>query len=351
MVVRTAKKTAPAKKAAAPARKAAPAAKPAPKAAPTKPVRKPAVGSEEKVTAYDVLRARKAADLAQQEVYRLETLFWKQNEDILQGAVEHAENFAEENTPPKRTGRKPAETPAAKVKAKTPNVAGEYFDKDETLALGLVDLRDLARELAENGVITETKVKKDIIAQMEAAGLFREAGADDTDEDDAVDDDEDSAEDEEAEDFDEEDDAEDDDDSEDDDDESDDEDDDEEDEGYSLDDLKAMKLKQLQELAEQNEIDWDGLSKAELIEEIWGDDEDEDEPEDDADEDDEEDEEEEETIEIDVTDLPNMSADELYALAKSTGVKVPVAKRKDKKFLVKKLEDELFPSDDEDDEE
>jgi hypothetical protein len=359
MVVRTTKKAtaAPAKKAAAPAKKATPAPKPAPKAAPARKAA-PAKPAVEKVTAYDVLRADKAVEKAQQEYYRIKNLFWQQNEGELSAAVEHAEKMVEEITPAPRTGRKPAETPSAKARAKDP-VIGEFYDIDDTRALGLRDLRDLAADLAEKGLITETMKKPIILKQMEDAGLFRAAGNAGTDEDDIVDDDEDLAEDEEAEEY--EDEAEDEsDDSEesDDDDEADDDSEDEDDEdGYSLDDLKKMKLKQLQDLAEQNEIDWDGLSKDDLIAELWGEDEDEedeDESEDEEidDEEDEEEEDDEETIEIDLADLPGYDTSELVELANKIGLKIPVSKRKDKKFLIKKIEDALTaPDEDEDDEE
>lgn len=341
MVVRSTKK-------AAPAKKATPAAKPAP-------VRKPAVAAEPKITAHDVVAARRVAERAQQEVFRLETLYWKQHEAELQEVVEHAEKSV--SSTPKRTGRKPADTPVSKARSKTP-VIDEFFDRDVVEAMGLREFRELAGELVEKGLISEPKIKKVALQQMEEAGLFREAGSGGADEDDSVDDDETSAEDEEDEEYeDEEDDS--DDDSDDDDDDESDEDDDDEDEddedGYTLDDLKAMKLKQLQDLAEQNEIDVDGMSKSEIIEALLesaedeeDDDEDEEEPEDEVDEDDdeeEEDEDDEETIEIDLDDLKKMSVDELYTLAKQVEAKIPVAKRKDKKFLIAKIEEKLTEPD------
>jgi hypothetical protein len=345
MVVRsTAKKTATKKQVTT-------AKKPAPVAA--KPVARKVEAAEEKVTAYDVVRAMRAHERAKQELFRLNLAFWAQNDDDIQDAAAAAERAVEEMTPPKRTGRKPAETPSQQAKAAHP-VIGEYYDLDKVKAMGVTAIRELANDLADKDLITERKLKAEIIKQMEKAGLFRSAGSDPADEDDSVDDDEDASEDEEELEDDEDSDDDEDDSDESDDDESDEEDDgdDEDDEdGYTIADLKAMKLKALQDFAEQNEIDVDGMSKAEIIEALLsdaeGDDEDEDEPEDEDDEDEtDEDEDEEETIEIDLADLKKYGVDELYALAKDQEIKIPVARRKDKKFLIAKIEAH-FSDDDE----
>lgn len=344
-----------AKKTTAPAKKAVPApaakrtaAKPVVTATKAAPVASKAAVAE-KVTGHDVARAALVLEKAQTEYNRTLAAYWAQNETELEAAVEHSKKTVESMSPPVREGRKPADTPSAKARAKTP-VIDEFYDQEKTTAMGLRDLRELAAELAEKGLITELKVKKTILEQMEEAGLFRAEGSSGVDEDDAVDDDEDVSEDEEDEEEFEEDDS----DSESEDDDESDEDSDDEDaedeDGFTLDDLKAMKLKELQNLAEQNSVDWDGLTKSELIAELWGDDEEEDdesseEDAEDADDDEEEGEEEEETVEIDLADLPKYSADELYEIAKQVGAKIPVAKRKDKKFLIQKVTEVLTEDD------
>lgn len=344
------KTTAPAKKAVpAPAAKR-PAVKPPVAAAkPTAAVSTPSkAAASDKVTGHDVARAALVLEKAQTEYNRTLAAYWAQNETELEAAVEHSKKTVESMSPPVREGRKPADTPSAKARAKTP-VVDEFYDLEKTTAMGLRDLRELAAELAEKGLITELKVKKTILEQMEEAGLFRSEGSSGVDEDDAVDDDEDVSEDEEDEEEYEEDDSDSEDDDESDED-SDDEDADDED-GFTLDDLKAMKLKELQNLAEQNSVDWDGLTKSELIAELWGEDDEEDEEDssdedaEDADDEEEEGEDEEETVEIDLADLPKYSADELYEIAKQIGAKIPVAKRKDKKFLIQKVTEVLTEDD------
>lgn len=341
MVVRTSKTATsrtrtPAKKtAAAPAKKAAPKPQEAPKRA--------AAPKVEVVTAHDVLRAEMAALKAAGEHARLRNLYWDQNQQDLNAAVAHAERVTEELTPRKKDGPKPADTPSRRAHAKNP-VVDEFYDRDKVEGYGLRDLRDLAAELAEKGLITETKVKKTILEQMEEAGLFRAEGHSGSDEDDELDDDEDLAEDEDDEDFeDDEDSDEDDDDAEDDEDDADDDDagDGDDEEGYTLAELKAMNLTDLQDIAEQNGVDWDDLSKSELIAALIGAD-------DDESDDEEDDEDEDEFLEINPEDIPNMSLKELLELAEEIGLKVPVKKRKDKDYLVEAILEQV---DDEDDEE
>ena len=346
MVIRTAAKKAPAKTA-APAPK--PAARPAPKAAPAAkaaPAKAPApkAPAAPKVTAYDVARAWKAANIARAKAELIERDFWAQNEAELDAAVAHAEETLKETTPAPRTGRKPNETPSSKVRAKNP-VIGEFYDKDETEQLPLKDLRILATDLASRGIITATKMKKDILAQMEAAGLFRSAGDAGVDEDDPADDDEDveadeeeldddadeDEEDEESDDDDEddEDDADDSDES-DDDDESDEEPDDDED-GYTVEQLKGMRLKEIQGIAEQAGVNWDGLSKSALIEALIAASEDEAEG---AEPEDEDEEEEGEVYEIDFSELPGMTLEELLSIADDAEIEIPKLKRKNKKAII-----------------
>jgi hypothetical protein len=358
MVVRAAKKTA------APAKKAVsrPAVKTAPKAAPTPVAKKPTPEPKSvapKLTAHDVLRARAAADKAKAMADELERQYWAQNEAELDDAAAAGAAILETEAPARKTGRKPAETPSAKARATKP-VAGEFYDLDKVSAMGIKEVRELATDLAEKGLITETKLKKEIIKQMTDAGLFRETGSGSADDDDAVDDDETLPED--SEEFDEEDDSEDDDDAEesddDDEDESDEDDDDEDSddedgEGYSLEELKAMTLDDLQELAEENGVDVDGMSKKQIVAALWeqaqeaaeGDDEDDD------DEDDEEDEEEsEEVLEIDLDELPEWTIAQLLDLAAKTEVKIPVSKKKNKDWIVEKLTEELGGEEDDEDE-
>lgn len=356
MVTRTSKTTATRRSAAPAAKKSAPA--PAKKAAPAKPAPtrkaaapkaapapKPAVKSVEAVTAHDVLRARKAVEAATQEAYRLENLYWAQNSAALDEAKAHAEKAAAELAPPKKAGPKPADTPARRARAKDP-VAGEFYDRDKVENYSLRELRDLAEDLADREIITERKMKRVILEQMEDAGLFREEGHSSADEDDELPDDEDAQEDEEAEDFEEdEDESSDEDDAEDDEDDADDAEDGDGDdeEGYTLEELKAMKLKDLQDLAEQNGVEWDDLSKSELIDKLVGEDEDEEDSEDEPEEDD--DEEDGDFVEVNPEDIPNMSVKELLELAGDIGLKIPASKRKDKDYLIDKILEQV---DDED---
>lgn len=353
---RTSSRPAPAKKTSAPARrspapskapaKAAPAPRkaPAPKPAP-KPAAAPVESKETKVSAHDVLRAIKTAQLAQQEADKLQDLYWSQNERELMGAVKHAHEFAEENQPMKKRGPKADDTPASKAKSHEP-VIGEYFDKTKTTRLGIKELRALAAELAEKGIITETKMKPVILKQMEAAGLFREPGDVASDEGDA-DDYDDVAEGVEEEELDD-DEYEDDDESDDEDDEDESEDDDEEDdEPYTREELEEMTLKELQGLAEEYQIRWKGLDKDDLVDALAGD-EDEDEPEDEEEEDGED---EGGILEVDPDDFPDMSVEELLNIARGIAdededFKVTAKMKKDHGHLVDVLT-EYFEEEDE----
>lgn len=198
-------------------------------------------------------------------------------------------------------------------------VIDEYYNRDDIETYSIKELRELAADLVANGVpgMTETKVKSKILAEMEAAGLFREDGSADADEDDIEeDDDEDFAEDE------------------DEDDESDDDDDDDgtTEENFTRAELKAMDLAELQDLAELNEKKWKGLDKAEIIDTLLGGSEEEDE---------DEEEEEEEDLEIDPDELPNMSVPELLDLCKQIGLKVPAASRNNQKKVIAIITDFL----------
>lgn len=270
---------------------------------------------KQEVTAHDVLRARHTA--------RVLELQWLQQQ---------GENIAEilEFVAPILSAPigAPKKSPLTRAKVEPEDrVIDEFYDRDDIEKYSLKELRELATDLAANGVITETKLKTKILAEMEAAGLFREDGSADADEDDIEDDvDEDAEED-----------------VEDDDEESaDDNDEDEtEDVVYDRDDLKAMSLKELQELAEANEYDWKGLGKAALIDALLADDEEEEESE-------EEEEDDDDVVGIDPDELPNMDLDELLDLCKQIELKVPVAKRKNKKAVIQMILDEL--GDEEDDE-
>lgn len=312
---RTAAVKAPTKTAAAPAPRKTTVAKPAPKTA-----------AAPKLTAYDVYRSSVAARKAAEAYEAVRAAFEAQGGAEIQDAVVHAQNFVDSVTPGPREGRRPDETPSAKARAKDP-VIGEFYDYDKTSTMKLTELRTLAAELVEEGLITETMKKMVILQQMEDAGLFRAEGNSGSDEDDELPDDEDDEEDEEDEDeeYDEDDDE-----SEDDDDESDDE-----SGGYTIEDLKAMKLAELQDIAENNKIDVEGFSKSEVIAALVAQVDDEDEEEEPDEEDDDEDDEEGEGFqEVTFEDLLKMPVAELVRVAKDSGVKVPVAKKNDKKWLI-----------------
>lgn len=319
-------------KKAVPARKAAPAAKPAPvKATPKPPVkaapaeRKPIskAPAQQTYTAHDVLRAFANA-------FRMFNVYWEEYGEVLDGAALHVGELA----PPPKNGRPFKDGPARKALAKKPPVAGEYFDLDEVQQMGAVAIRELAAGLAERGLITETKIKKTIIEQMEEAGLFRETGDSDADEVDELDDEE--VEDDDEEEFE--------DDEEDDEDDSDgDDDEDDGEEAYTLADLKNMDIEELQGLAEQLGIRWKNLTKASLINKIMETAEgDEEEPEDDEEEDDDA-----EELELDMDDIQNMSAAELVDILEKMQIAVPAKIKKN----ADALRDLLLENIDEDDEE
>jgi len=384
-----AKKSVPAKKAVPAQRKApapAPAKKPAPvaakKTATGAPTKRPvgvkpgsgAVGNPKtSVQAHDVLRAQKAAQLllvqyqdAEANARQLSEAYWGAYNGALDGAVEHAAKMAQEveKEVPKRTGR-PAtkEGPARKALAPEPNVAGEFYDIDVVKGYGIVQLRELANDLADRGIITERKIKGVIYDQMEEAGLFRQAGTSDSDAD-AEDDDEvgeegeedfEEYEDDEAEAADSAD------------DESDDEDDDggDDEDALTLDDLNNMDLAQLQEIAEEWGLSWKGLKQKEIIAKIvaaseGSEDSDEEEPEDDEDEteeyedesadeedDSDEEEDEEEEMELSMDDIEAMGAEELTALLEQLEIRVPAKLKNNADGLRDLLLENLEAQDDE----
>lgn len=302
-----AKKAAPARKAAAPARKAA-ASAPAPRAAKAAPkAAAPRKASAKDVpSAHDVLRALRTYEKLR------DTYFEAYSQE-----VDEAADFVAPVSSPRR-GRPEVDGPARKVKvAAKDQVNEEFYDRDKTEALPVPKLRELAVDLADRGVITEVKIKSVILEQMEDAGLFRDEGDVDSD---AADEDE-EFEDEDSEESE-------DDESDDDEDESDDDDEELDEEEYTRADLKKMDLKELQELAEINEIKWKGLNQKDLIDAMLGEDDEDDE------EDGEEDEDDEEVFEIDPSELPKLSLEDLLDICKQAGFKVPVAKRKDKKAVI-----------------
>lgn len=236
---------------------------------------------------------------------------------------------------PEAAGR-PKKSPATRAKV-TPQEREEeqkYYDRESFEKYHITEIREIATDLAAAGVITETKVKSKILAEMEEAGLFRTDSDDDSDEGD-----EEYGED--AEETEEEDDDESDDD-EDDDEESD---DDTETAFFTREELEGYKLKQLQEIAEANELDWNGLSKADLIDLLV--------PEDDEEEeDDEEDEDEEgEELEIDLAALKKASVEELLDICEQAGWDVPRTKRKNKAAIIEIIEENVANDEEEDEDE
>lgn len=277
------------------------------KAAPTEmhPVRK------DKISAHDVVRAWHTALMLQ-----------------FQYAVQEGEEIAEalEFVAPIMGGKRgPAEkSPLTRAKVDPEKrVIDEYYDKGIVEKYSIKDLRELAERLE----LDEQKYKTGILKELEAKGFFREDGDADADEDGVEDDIDEDAEEDDV----------DDDEEESDDDDSEDDDDDTEERVYDRDDLKEMTLKELQELAEANEVNFKGLGKAELIDTLLADEdeEDDDEPED------EEDEDEDAPVEIDPDELPNMDLDELLELCEQIDVKVPASKKKNKKAVIQLILDEL----------
>lgn len=192
--------------------------------------------------------------------------------------------------------------PAAKTAKSAAEVETEILDEDETRALSIKDLRALAVRLE----LDEQKVKSGILAELEEKGHFGEAEEDEDDEEIG-----DLEEDEEDEDTDE-DEADEDDEEEDEDDEEGDEDEEGE---YTREELEDLSLKELREIAKEEGHklpDYRGLDQEGLISLILGEDDEED-----------GDDEDEEEIELDEDALRAMPLEELKALAKEIGVKVP----------------------------
>lgn len=227
---------------------------------------------------------------------------------------------------PEAAGR-PKKSPATRAKV-TPQEREEeqkYYDRESFEKLHITEIREVAADLAAAGVITETKVKKTILEEMEEAGLFRTDSDDDSDEDD-----EEHGEDaEEAE-------EEDDDESDDDEDDDEESDDDTETAFFTREELEGYKLKQLQEIAEANELDWNGLSKADLIDLLVPEDE-----EDDEDEEEEDEDEEGEELEIDLAALKKASIEELLDICDQAGWDVPRTKRKNKAAIIEIIEENV----------
>jgi hypothetical protein len=317
---KTAAKPAPARKAAAPAPKARPVAKapaarskPQALAADAHPTRKSAP------TGYDVVRAIMTAVAM---VNAFAEAYQEELDALTPFVAPMGKNWH---------GALPAEGPLQKVAVDPEDsVIGEALDRDDTLALPLRELRELAADLAKRGIIQETMKKPVILAQMEEAGLFREDGDPATDEDAEEEADEDEDLPEEADDADEDDDEDDDTEADDDDDEG----DDEEYGEYTRAELREMTLKEVQELAEANGIKWKGKDQEYLVVALL------------PDEDEEEEEEEEEdgeALEIYPDELPNMDLPELLSLCEQAGWEVPAAKKKRKQsvidFILSKLDD------------
>jgi len=266
---------------------------------------------KEEITAHDVLRARHTYEVLYSQWLR------QQGEDIAEVL-----DFVAPILDDKRGVNKKSPLTRAKV-APEERVIDEYYDRDVVEGYNIKDLRTLAADLASQGIITEKVKKPLILEQMEAAGLFREDGDVASAEDD---------EDEDADAYDEEDegDSEEDLEEEGDEDEDESDDDDVEEETFTRADLKAMTLKELQDIAEINEVKWKGLDKASLIDELLGA-EDEEEEADEAEEEDEDG----EFLEIDPNELPNMDLDELLEICDQIdGLKVPAVKRKNKKAVI-----------------
>lgn len=274
---------------------------------------------KDEISAYDVVRAWHTA-------FTLHSQFVQQQGEELAEVLD----FVAPIMAAKIGG--PKKTPATRAKVDPEDrVIGEYYDRDDVEKYTLKELRELAADLVANGIISEKMKKTVILTQMEEAGLFREDGSADADEDDIEDDvDEDAEEG-----------------VEDDDSESDDDDDEDETEDvvYDRADLKAMTLKELQELAEANECDWKGMGKAALIDALLADDDEEEDSEEAEDE-----EEDDDVVGIDPDDLPNMDLDELLDLCKQIDLKVPATKRKNKKSVIQMILDELGDEEEDDDE-
>lgn len=271
---------------------------------------------KERITGHDVARAWQTA-------LEVQAAYWAQENGEIEEAKAYVAPVGSAKPGPKE------KSPATRAKVEPEDrVIDEYYDRDIVEKYSIKELRELAVALE----LDEQKLKSKILSEMEEKGYFREDGSSEADEDDIEDDvDEDAEEDEE------EDDDEDADSDEDDEDET-------EDRVYNRDDLKAMNLKELQELAEANEFNWKGLGKAELIDALLAD------PDEDEEADDEEENEDDEDtpVEIDPDELPNMDLSELLELCEQIDLKVPASKKKNKKAVIQLILDEL--GDEEDDE-
>jgi hypothetical protein len=176
------------------------------------------------------------------------------------------------------------------------------LDRDEVMALKLPELRELAREYN-----LDEQVKKTVILEeLEDKGLFRDEESD-------AEDDEDESE----EDGDEEEEAE----------------DDTVTKDVTREDLEPLTLRQLQKIAQDNEIGYKGLDKEQLLDALVG-------P---AEDDEEEggDEDENEPLVIDLEDLPTMGLEELQELAEKLELDVTDAVFASKLKLRKAIEAEL----------
>lgn len=327
----TTRTTTAAKKTAAPARKAAPAAPKAPAAKPAA-ARRPAatkaaapVAKKQKYTGHDVARAVLTAMRALKTAMVVVQGYAEEYQEELGGDL--AEFLAPMGHGVKGTA---ADGPHRRARvAEEDRVIGELYNRDEVVSMKLVDLRELAADLVEQGVITEPKVKSVILEQMEEAGLFRGSDGSDSDED---------AGDDEAGEY------EDDGDAEEDEEDGDDSDDPElEDVPYTREELEAMSLNELRQLAKDNSLPYKGMDAEELVNSFIpgeeGEEEDEEEPEDedeelDEEEEDAEEEEDDDSVGIDPEELPNMTVAQLLTICKQGGVAVPAAKRKDKKAII-----------------
>jgi len=339
---------APAKKSAPPAKKAAPAKKTvAPKAPVEAPKERPA--TKPKLQSHDVVMAYVAARKAQHVFEELAAAYAAEYGETVDFVVDHTKAVMELDTP-KQSGPKRKDGPVRKAMVEEEDsVIGEVFDREKLeYQYSLPELRALFKELLEKDErLTPTLKKLEILKQLEENGYFREEVAADSDEADDEEEEDLGAEDE----FEDESDVEDEDDDGDGDAEDDDEEEDDEDEEVlTAEDLDGYTLKQLREVAEENQVSTKGKKEAELREELKALLDAEDEPDDE--EDDEEEEDDDEGY-LTVDDLPNMDLEELLAVAKQSNLKVPATTAKSaakmRAFLTPYLEAD--EDDEEDDDE
>jgi len=183
----------------------------------------------------------------------------------------------------------------------------EKLNEDDVRALGLKELRELAVELG----LDERVKKAGILDEMVAKGLFEESDEDEDEEDD------DEADEDEGED------------------DTSDEDEDEEEE-ISREELEDMDLAELRKLAKSeglNRADYIKADKDTIIDLLLG------EEEEDDDEDDED--EDGDTEELNEEEIRAMSLNEVKALAKELGVKIPAAIQRNRKKIADKILDEM----------